>query len=127
METHMPHRKSRFLAHWFSICTLALTLPCCGNITRGSGEPYSLQLELPGGEDPTYFWYGVQKRVLRQTHDNEQPVEIAWESGTKKALELREGDKLEFLGSDAEGRVLVSGSAVVGAEKKATIPLRRVL
>lgn len=122
----MPQRRSRLLAHWFLLCTaLSLTLQCCGAITEP--EPYSVGLELPEGEDPYLFWYGVQSRVLRIEREGAPPVDLAWESGGRRDLELRRGDRLEFSGSSEQGLLLVSGRALVGEEKKAAIPLRRVL
>ncbi len=119
------------LYRWFSFLTLAvvvaLTLQCCGRVTRGGNTPLEIELALPQGEDPSLFWLGVQTRVLRWKPQKGEPREMSWEAGAKNQWELEEGDRIEFLGTDSQGRLVVSGEVTVGAEKKATIPLRRVL
>ncbi|MGZ3703617.1 MAG: hypothetical protein ACXWSD_17785, partial [Bdellovibrionota bacterium] len=61
------------------------------------------------------------------TPEKGDPVNVPWNSGSSQSLDLREGDKIEFFGNDGQGRLLVTGETTVGTEKKATIPLRRVL
>jgi hypothetical protein len=127
----MLKTKGRDLVHWFMLFTfMALatgTLQCCGSVTQSKEDPLQISLLLPAGEDSEYFWFGVQKKTLHITPEKGDVQELPWESGAKKDLDLKEGDKIAFLGSDNAGRLLVTGEATVGKEKKAAIALRRVL
>lgn len=103
------------------------TLQGCGSVTRGKEEPLQISLQVPAGEDPEFFWYGVQTKTLRIVPKDGEAKDLPWDSGSKLEIDLREGDKLEFLGTDHSGLLLVTGNTVVGEEKKITIELRRVL
>lgn len=106
----------------------SLTLQCCGlGLTQGKTDGMEVFLEIPEGEEPSLFWYGVHKKVLRWKPARGTEQVVTWENGLKADWELREGDKIEFLGTDEAGRLVITGEARVGEEKKATIPLRRVL
>jgi len=117
-----------FLVRWFAFLTIAATLQCCGSgVTQSKNEGLAVNLEVPNGEDPSLFWIGVQQKALKVTPGKGDPVSFPWNGGESRDLDLREGDKIEFFGNDGQGRLLVTGETTVGTEKKATIPLRRVL
>ncbi len=128
----MLHREvgklTRRCVLWFVLSFCVATLQCCGSpLTRGETDGLEVSLAAPAGEDSTMFWYGVRTKALRITPDQGEPREIPWEAGSVAKADLREGDRLEFLGTDEAGRLLVTGEARVGEEKKITIALRRVL
>jgi hypothetical protein len=119
------------LARWFVFLTVfalgAGGLAGCGSLTRGEKSGLAVSLEIPAGEDPALFWYGVTQKTLRVSAEGDEPTVLPWEEGRAPEVELREGDKLEFFGNDEQGRLLVTGETTVGGEKKAAIPVRRVL
>ena len=119
-----------FFVRWFAILTFcglgSATLQCCGSMTQSKNDALAVELALPSGEDASLFWFGVTKRALKLSPEKGDPTTLAWESGQNLEMDLHEGDKIEFLGSDDKGRLLVTGDVTVGSEKKATIPLRRV-
>jgi len=128
----MLKHKGRELVRWFILLpffwTVAFaTLQCCGMVTQSKGEALNVSLELPAGDDPEQFWEGVDKKILRLSPTKAETVEVAWEPGKKTDIDLREGDKIVFLGFDLASRLVVTGEGIVTAEKKVTIPLRRVL
>ena len=127
----MRKKVVRLLFPWFSFLTcLGLAgslLTGCGSVTQSKSERLVLQLGVPAGEDPSLFWFGVTKKTLRIGGEHGDPTTVPWQEGQTPELSLREGDKIEFIGSDTSDRVLVSGEARVGGEKSLTIPLRRVL
>lgn len=129
----MFNRAVRFLTHRFAFFLLAgfafAFLHCCGAATKEEADDgLAISLEIPAGVDPSIFWLGVQKKTLRVGGEEEgEAREYAWESGSRWRQDLRAGEKIEFLGSDEAGRLVVAGDAVVTEEKKITIPLRRVL
>ncbi len=122
----------QYLYQWFTfpalIIACALTLQCCGSgLTQSKTSPVEIILMLPQGEDPSLFWFGVQRKLLRWKPEEGGAEEIAWESGATAGWNLKDGDRIEFQGLDSSGRVLVIGEASVSEEKKVTLPLRRVL
>jgi hypothetical protein len=98
----------------------------CGLVTR-SETTLELALELPAGEDPALFWYGVEKRTLQLRPGERDVQEVAWAGGARVEAKVDSGDSVQFLGSDGSGRILVKGQGVVAEKKKATIRLERVL
>lgn len=106
---------------------LLLTLQCCGNVTRGKTDSLAIVLEIPQGEDSSLFWLGVEKKTISYVSHNGEVKESVWASGAKLDWELNEGERVEFRGIDAAGRVVVQGDTLVTREKRAAIPLRRVL
>jgi hypothetical protein len=124
----MTQLKGRVFFPWlffFTILAFAAALTSCGSLTHGKESPLELSLAIPPGEDPQLFWYGVQKKALKVDSGREE--EIPWEPGKTSDVGLKEGDKIVFLGTDSGGQLLVTGEATISQEKKATIPLRRVL
>jgi hypothetical protein len=119
-----------FLNQRFIFCTLLLGICLavfgCGAITH-SANGLEISLRLPEEESPDRFWIGVKSRSLRVDSPGEDPRVIPWNVGQEAELDLKKGDKVEFLGQDAEARVLVYGESSVGEEKKITILLSRVL
>ncbi len=126
----MRFRNEKKLIHWCLIFTFWMvftTLQGCGSVTRGEEEALQISLQVPSSENLEFFWFGVQSKTLRITTKDGEVKDVAWDSGAKTELDLREGDKLEFRGTDHGGLLLVTGEAVVSEEKKVTIELRRVL
>ncbi len=128
----MPQLRGRDIFHWFVLFTFlagAILLVSCGSTTHSNENPLQVTLQIPQGEDPQFFWFGVQDRVLRVEPKRGEPHAIAWEAGKTSNVDLREDDKVIFLGTDSGGRLLVTGEITVkeSEEKKVTIPLRRVL
>jgi hypothetical protein len=114
----------RILAFWCAILTL---LTACGSLTHSANDSLGVKLQLPDGEDPTSFWIGVSQKALTVTPDGGDATTIPWVEGQSPGVELHQGDRLSFAGSNQEGQVLVTGETTVGEEKNVTIPLRRVL
>jgi len=106
---------------------LGTALVACGSLTRGANSSLGVSLQVPSGEDPALFWYGVTQKTLTVTPDGADPTTVPWVQGQSPAVELRQGDHLTFAGTDAAGQLVVSGETNVGEEKNITIPLRRVL
>jgi hypothetical protein len=125
VRLHRIYRRFSFLTFMIGA---ALTLQCCGQgVTRSKTGSLEIFLQLPQGEDPSLFWYGVHSKSLRWIPEKGTSQEERWEIGTKAPWDPSEGDLIEFLGKDESGRLVVTGEAKVGEEKKVTLPLRRVL
>ncbi len=121
-----------FIHRRFIFCTLLLCFGlgaagCGQEDNAGTGETLAVTLQLPEGEHPSLFWYGVERRILTARRDGSLLKEWDWAGGKQVDIELDSDDGLEFRGFDRHGRLLVEGSAAVGKEKKISIPLRRVL
>jgi hypothetical protein len=114
----------RFLAPWCAILTL---LTACGSLTHSANDSLGVNLQLPDGEESTSFWIGVSQKTLTVTPEGAGPTTIPWVEGQNGGVELHQGDRISFAGSDQAGRVVVAGETTVGEEKNVTIPLRRVL
>ena len=116
----------KILTFWLIAFTF-LTFPGCGKESLGKNcDPLRISVQIPAGEHPDLFWFGVEQKILQVKKGNDL-VSHPWVSGQAVDLGLEEGDELTFLGSDREGRLLVTGEAVVGEEKLVSIQLRRVL
>lgn len=117
----------KFLSLGF--CFLAIfTLPGCGKPGggEGGGEPLRVSVEIPAGEIPELFWFGVENKRLQVSHDGKLES-VFWAAGQTLDLPLAEEDTLVFEGLDSQGRLLVTGEAMVGKAKLVSIPIRRVL
>lgn len=127
----MLHSPVRNLARWFNFyvlfCAVLVLLPCCGSVTQSKNQNLTVRLVVPEGENPDLFWYQVTHKTLQVRSGNGDPVTVEWREGQNPAVEIHEGDQIEFLGADDRGRVLVTGTATANGEKTLTIPLRRVL
>ncbi len=123
------HRSAYHRYYYFTLYALAaLTLQCCGSgLTRSENDHLEVSLQLPSGEEPSLFWFGVVKQTLSWKPEKGPVLNSVWSPGVKVDWEPKRGDKLEFIGTDEAGRVLVTGAAEVSEEKKVTIPIRRVL
>ena len=95
---------------------------------RPATEADSLRVlvQIPEGERPELFWFGVEKREL-EVKRGEEVVSYPWNTGQAVEIDLSEGDSLVFRAFDREGRLVVTGDALVGSAKMVSIPLRRVL
>ena len=125
----MGQRMVQILLRWcakFTGLALALHLVACGVVTQ-SEKPLTISLQLPPESDPELFWYDVSSRTLRVHSEKKGDTEIAWNTGGRVEADLREGDRVYFVGADEQGRVRVEGSADVGPEKKVNIPVHRAL
>jgi len=113
----------------FFVCLVlsSLTFQACGQITQSKSSSLEVSLAIPEGEEPSLFWFGVERKTLRWKPGKGETKEVAWGSGESNQWDINEGDKIEFLGFDSSGRLLIAGELTVGEEKKVTIPLRRVL
>ena len=124
----MKRMRRKKLYHWFAGIVLfasVISLEGCGRGKHGASDALTVGLETPG--DPEFFWYGVTSRTLRILRDGQTQLETAWSPGQSMPFDLKEGDELTFMGLDKDGRLLLSGTAQVGKEKKVSIPLRRIL
>lgn len=122
----MKRNGRKKLYHWFSILVVAALLSACGRGEHGASDALSVSLQVPAGESEL-FWYGVEGRRLKVSRAGKILQETAWNSGQALDLALEAGDELVFEGLDSDGRVVISGQASVGEEKKVSIPLRRIL
>lgn len=120
----MLNRVVHFSVLGFVVFTL---LTGCGAVTQSKNRDLSLNLEIPQGEDPALFWFGVTQKTLRVGDGKGDPEIVTWQEGQSQAVDVREGDTVEFLGADDKGRVLVAGEATASGEKTLSIPVRRVL
>jgi hypothetical protein len=115
----------KFLARCLILCVAFGLAAGCG---KQDPEADSLRVlvQIPEGERPELFWFGVDKKelVLKQ---GDESTTYPWNTGQAVEVSLSEGDGLVFRAFDAEGRLLVTGEAVVGSAKLVSIPLRRVL
>ena len=116
---------------WCVFLTLAgifLLLPGCGDMKqRKAAKELTVQLQIPEGENPELFWYGVQDKILRVKKEGEDPKELSWQENTRIPLDLSEGDLLQFQATDRNARILIEGEAKITQEKNITIPVHRVL
>jgi hypothetical protein len=96
----------------------------CGAVTQSKNG--NLQLELQAPDDPN-FWMGVSQKKLRITDENGHTQDLSWQPGQGLNVDVRAGDKVEFLGLDNQGKLLVEGEATASEEKSLTIPLHQVL
>ena len=117
----------KFLSLGFSILAL-FTLTGCGKpLGAGDGrEPLRVIVAIPPGEIPELFWFGVQDKRI-QVNRGGSVESASWSPGQTLEIDLTEEDTLIFLGQDSEGRLLVTGEALVGKAKLVSIPIRRVL
>lgn len=99
----------------------------CGSLTQSANPSLGVSLQLPAGEDPALFWYGVTQKSLTVAPDGGDSTTVPWSEGQKPSVDLRQGDRITFTGADSAGQVVVTGETTVGEEKNVTIPLRRVL
>jgi hypothetical protein len=125
----MKRKMRKKLYHQF--CCIVLLLPIfvfssCGRPEHGASDALSVSLDQPSG-DEDLFWYGVSARTLKIVRDGETKQEIPWNSGQALEFDLKEGDSLVFSATDEQGRLVISGTATVGKEKKVSIPIRRIL
>lgn len=115
-----------FVLFVLTACSLAAV--GCGRKEEGQKrDALSVSLQLPEGEQPDLFWYGVEKRSMVLERDQNPVREWIWQDGTGLNIEVDAEDQIRFRGLDRQGRILVEGTALVGKEKKISIPLRRVL
>lgn len=119
--------QSFYLRTLFCTVFLAIFLSACGKQVNDPSEELQIRLELPAGEMPEIFWYGVDRRELEISRSGETIGMWDWKEQGRIEVETEAGDRLGFRGFDHSGRVLVEGSATVDEEKKISIPLRRVL
>ena len=103
-----------------------VSLNACGHKNGDASESLELHLQIPEGESPEIFWFGVHKKELVVKKENEKPVILEWDSKGRRALALDEGDELQFQGKNAKDEVIVSRSVRVGKESKLAIPIVRV-
>lgn len=117
--------------NWFArlfLLTAALVFSSCGkveSVVTGASD-LTIELQIPSGEDPEFFWEGITKKVLTLKSESKNQ-EIVWAPGSKIELKVNEGDTLEFSGYDSWGDQVVKGKVRVGEEKRITIPLEKVL
>ena len=104
---------------------LWLTLTACGKAS-GESDSLSINLQIPQGEDPELFWYGLDRKLLTLEHEGERR-EYPWASGQNLSVETREDEKITFSAYDSVGDLRITGEATVGKEKRVSVPLRRVL
>lgn len=117
--------KVKFLAHCLILC-IALGLGAgCG---KQDPEADSLRVlvQIPEGERPELFWFGVERKEI-EVKQGDESKSYPWNTGQAVEMDLSEGDSLVFRAFDREGRILVTGEALVGSAKMVSIPLRRVL
>lgn len=111
---------------WFALAAQIFMFSGCGKPEHTASDALAVSLDQPPGEGEL-FWYGVSNRRLRVVREGQIKKEIAWANGETLDFDLKEGDELEFLATDGDGRLVISGRAPVGKEKKVSIPIRRVL
>ncbi|RZA02532.1 MAG: hypothetical protein EOP11_16655 [Proteobacteria bacterium] len=102
---------------------LWLMLSACGSATAPENA-LTISIELPEGETDD-FWLGVEKRTLTFEKEGERR-EIAYAPGSSADLPCDEGEKITFSGFTAEGILIVAGQAVVGPQKRVSIPVKLV-
>jgi hypothetical protein len=122
----MKKNRQKKLYHWFCILLVASLFSACGAKEHAASEALKVSLELPAGE-AELFWYGVGEKKLSVSRDGKVLSELTWNQGQSISVDLKAGDQLDFTGYDASGRIVVMGSSTVSAEKKVSIPLRRIL
>lgn len=122
----MAGKRQKKLYHWFCILLVGLTLSACGRPEHSASDGLVVTLEVPAGESEL-FWYGVNSRKISILRKGEVLKESTWNSGETVDIDVEEGDEIHFMGFDDYGRQLIDGSTIVGAEKKVSIPLRRIL
>lgn len=117
------------LSRWSKVFTLmvvlVLALSSCGRMTRS--ESLEVFLALPEGEDPGRFWFAVETRSIQVRNGKGETTNFPFAEGAPIQVDLKKGDRIVFAGVDHQGRLLVTGEASVGDEKKISVPLRRVL
>lgn len=115
----------KFLARCLILCAALGLGVGCG---KQDPEADSLRIlvQIPEGERPELFWFGVDRRELELKQGSETTTH-PWNTGQAVEISLSEGDGLVFRAFDREGRLLVTGEAFVGSAKIVSIPLRRVL
>lgn len=124
----MMWQKGRNYYFWSIFFTISLViLQGCGSGKRGALNELEIQIQIPEGEVPEYFWYGVAKKIIRVKPEGKEAVEFNWEPGKSIEIDLEKGDKVHFFASDVQGRTLVEGEEEVSEEKKVSIPVHRVL
>jgi hypothetical protein len=122
----MERGRQKKLYHWFCILLVVTSFSACGEREHGASDALTVSLELPADE-AELFWYGVDARKISVLREGKVVKESTWNSGENVDYELEEGDELHFMGFDESGRLIVDGTAVVGPEKKVSIPLHRIL
>jgi hypothetical protein len=117
--------KVKFLARCLILCIALGMAAGCG---KQDPEADSLRVlvQIPEGERPELFWFGVERKELEVKQGDEAKA-YPWNTGQAVEIDLSEGDGLVFRAFDREGRLLVTGEAIVGGAKMVSIPLRRVL
>lgn len=124
----MIQNSGQKLNYWWIFLTVVFALCAgCGSDKRDASSDLSIQIQIPEGEQPELFWYGVESRILTIKKEGMDPLEIDWLAGKSAALDLDAGDKVKLVGLDRQKRVLVEGEAEVTKEKKVSIPVHRVL
>lgn len=106
----------------YPICALALV--GCGK--ERAADALQVQVAVVGEESHELFWFGVVRKEV-EIRGREGSWVVPWQAGAWHNEPLREGDSLQFRGFDEAGRLLVSGDATIGPEKRISIPIRRVL
>lgn len=115
----------KFLARCLILCFALGFATGCG---KQDTEADSLRVlvQIPEGERPELFWFGVDRKEL-EVKQGEEAKAYPWNTGQAVEINLSEGDSLVFRAFDQEGRLVVTGEAVVSQAKMVSIPLRRVL
>lgn len=118
-----------FSHQWLMVLLAAALAVGCG---KGGGEnddadSLRVSVQIPAGENPELFWFGVEKRELQVNRGGGESETFPWNTGQRVETKLEEGDGLSFRAFDAQGRLLVAGEATVGKAKIVSIPVRRVL
>jgi hypothetical protein len=115
----------KFLTRCLILCLALGSVMSCG---KQDPEADSLRVlvQIPEGERPELFWFGVERKEL-EVKQGEEATSYPWHTGQAVEIELSEGDGLVFRAYDREGRLVVTGDAIVGSAKMVSIPLRRVL
>lgn len=124
----MTKKTTKKLYHWLIIFNLGvLLLSGCGSDRRNAKDGLELSIQIPEGEQPDLFWYGVERKTLKLEPQGKDPVEMSWQPGVSLEMDLDEGDKIHFSATDSLGRILAEGEGTVPKEKKVSILVHRVL
>lgn len=117
--------KVRILTHCLILGVALGMASGCGK-QDAKADSLRISVRIPEGERPELFWFGVERKELEVKRGNEVTV-FPWNTGQAVDGKLSEGDSLVFRAFDHEGRMLVTGEALVDRAKLVSIPLRRVL
>jgi hypothetical protein len=102
---------------------LWLMLSACGK--GPEADALRVRLELPAGQDPEVFWFGLDRKELTLTGEN-GTRRLDWRPGSYAEVDARAGEEITFSAYDAGGEARVRGEARVGQEKSVTIPVRQL-